>query len=151
MITFGERLRAWRRYRSLTQRGLSDSTGIPQPNVAALESGRVEPKLSTLERLAAGLGVTLGTLLDRRPPQASWSRQQVDALVRKATQKGSLGTGRRNHWAAALRIIAAQKLAAAGHPVALRGRTGERLVKQLRADLGPQIWEAVLRRLDKHV
>jgi transcriptional regulator with XRE-family HTH domain len=150
-MIFGEQLLAWRRYGGLTQQRLSEATGIPQPNMAALEAGRIEPKLSTIERLAAGLGVTIGTLLDKRPPRAAWSRQDVDTLVRKATQKGPLAASPKNQLAGALRIIASQKLAAAGRPVALRGRTGERLIKQVRADLGPQLWEAVLRRLDKHV
>jgi len=75
----------------------------------------------------------------------------VDALVRKAIQKEAPGAGPQQGLARALRVIAAQKMAAAGHPVALRGRTGERLVKQLRADLGPALWKAVINRLDKHV
>ncbi len=150
-MSFSERLLAWRRHVGLTQQELAAATGILQPNLAALEGNRIEPKLSTLERLAAGLGITLGALLDNRPPQAAWSRHQVDALVRKATQKGPIGKGPHHQLAKALRIITAQKLAAAGRPVSLRGRTGERLIKQLRADLGPQRWETILRRLDKHV
>ena len=150
-MVFGERLLAWRRHRGLTQKELADATGILQPNMAALEANRIEPKLSTIERLAGGLGITSGTLLDERPPQSAWSRHQIDTLVRQAIQKKSPGAGRENHLPRALRVIAAQKLAAAGRPVTSHGRTGERLVKQLRADLGPQLWEAVIRRLDKYV
>jgi len=151
-MNFSDHLLAWRRFRALTQTALAGAARIPQPNIAALEAGRLEPKLSTLRRLAHALGITPGRLLDERPPQQSWSRHRIDALVRSAAKgKKSSGTLSTDRLGRALRVVAASKLAASGHPVALKGRTGERLIKQLRADLGPAVWAAVVRRLDKYV
>jgi transcriptional regulator with XRE-family HTH domain len=148
-MTFGERLLTWRRFRNLTQAALSLKTGIPQPNIAALEGNRSDPKLSTMERLARALGISIAALLEARPPRPGWSRHRIDALVREAVEpaKGK----RRSPWARALRVLASEKLAAAGRPVSVGGRTGERLVRQLRADLGPAVWSSVLRRLEKHL
>jgi transcriptional regulator with XRE-family HTH domain len=150
-MSFGENLLAWPRHLGYTQVVLAAKAGIAQPNLVGLEGNRLEPKLSTIQRLAASLGISAGKLLDQRPPQASWNRHRIDALVREAvTAKTS--TSKRRKWAAeALRIIASGKLGAAGHRVTLNGRTGERLIKQLQADLGPRIWKEVVRRLDKHI
>jgi transcriptional regulator with XRE-family HTH domain len=140
---------AWRRHLGYTQVVLAAKAGIAQPNLVGLEGNRLEPKLSTIQRLAAGLGISAGKLLDQRPPQASWNRHRIDALVREALSGAPIASGSRKHLTNALRVVASGKLAAAGHPVSLRGRNGERLIKQLRADLGPKLWEAVIRRLDK--
>jgi len=149
-MVFSERLLSWRRRRGLTQSSLSQKTHIPQPNIAALESGRLEPKLSTIQRLAAGLEISAGTLLDQDPPRAAWNRHQIDALVRNALSTKRVG-GTPRPEVMALRLAAAGKLAAAGRGVRAGGRTGERLIKRLRADLGPDLWAAVVRRLDKHL
>jgi len=150
-MIFGERLLAWRRYRGLTQVALAKVTKIPQPSLAALEAGRFEPKLSTIQRLAGGLTISAGKLIDEYPPQSPWSRQRIDALVQEAVDNKAAPGRLQNPMAVALRMVAADKLSASGHRVALRGRTGERLVKQLRADLGPVLWAAITRRLDKLV
>jgi predicted transcriptional regulator len=34
-------------------------TGVPQPQIARIESGAVSPRMDTLERLMTGAGVTL--------------------------------------------------------------------------------------------
>jgi len=149
-MSFSDHLLAWRRSKGLTQAALARASRIPQPNIAAFESGRLDPKLSTLRRLAHALGISLGSLLDGRPMQPGWTRQRIDALVRSAAKgKASPGASSTQELSRALRFVAASKLAALGRPVALKGRTGERLVKQLRADLGPEVWNAVVRRLDK--
>lgn len=147
-MIFGERLLSWRRHFGLTQAALAARADMPQPHMAALEAGRLEPKLSTLVRLARALGVTPGRLLDERPPRTRWSRHRIDALVRDAVSPKSSSSSSR--LSAALRVVAAPKLRAAGHKVTLNGRTGERLLKQLRAELGPDLWATVVRRLDKY-
>jgi transcriptional regulator with XRE-family HTH domain len=148
-MTFDSHLVAWRRFRGLTQSGLAARTAIPQPNIAALEAGRLDPKLSTVRRLAQALEVSVGKLLDELPSSSGWNRHRIDALVRRALQPAP---GRdRSRMEEALRVVAAHKLKAAGQAVRLNGRNGQRLSKQLRADLGPKLWNAVIRRLDKHL
>jgi len=53
----GEELRRLRREVALSQRELAARTGVPQPNIAAYESGRRQPSSETLERLGTVLRV----------------------------------------------------------------------------------------------
>jgi len=53
----GEELRRLRREMAMSQRELAARTGIPQPNIAAYESGRRQPSAETLERLGTVLRV----------------------------------------------------------------------------------------------
>lgn len=46
---------ALREERGLSQRDLADRAGMKQPQLARLETGQVEPRLDTLQRLAAAL------------------------------------------------------------------------------------------------
>ncbi len=61
---FGIRLRYLREQRHLTQLDLSAKTDIDESNIRKYEKGKVNLKLTTLERLAAGLEITLGELLN---------------------------------------------------------------------------------------
>jgi DNA-binding XRE family transcriptional regulator len=45
--------------RGLTQKELADLVGTKQPSIARLESGRTEPKISFLRRLAEVMGAEL--------------------------------------------------------------------------------------------
>lgn len=48
---------AQREQHGWSQRELADRAGMKQPQLARLETGQVEPKLDTLERLARAVGV----------------------------------------------------------------------------------------------
>jgi len=45
-----------REQRGWSQRELADRAGMKQPQLARLETGQVEPKLGTLQRLATAMG-----------------------------------------------------------------------------------------------
>jgi DNA-binding XRE family transcriptional regulator len=45
--------------RGLTQQELAEKVGTKQPSIARLESGKTEPKISFLRRLAEALGADL--------------------------------------------------------------------------------------------
>ena len=47
---------ALREQRGWSQRELADRAGMKQPQLARLETGQVEPKLDTLQRLAIAMG-----------------------------------------------------------------------------------------------
>ncbi len=55
----GEEVRRLRIERGLSQQELAGRMGLPQSAIARLEAGRVEPRLSTLDRVAQTLGVEL--------------------------------------------------------------------------------------------
>lgn len=48
-----------RQKRGLTQKELSERTGITQADISRLEKGNANPSLKTLRRLANGLGMNL--------------------------------------------------------------------------------------------
>lgn len=60
-------LRRLRAQRGLTQRALAELASSVQPRIAELEAGRGEVLTSTLDQLAAALGLDADHLL-RRPP-----------------------------------------------------------------------------------
>jgi ribosome-binding protein aMBF1 (putative translation factor) len=55
----GEEVRRLRAERGLSQQQLAERMGVPQSVVARLEAGGVEPRLSTLDRVARALDVEL--------------------------------------------------------------------------------------------
>ncbi len=68
LLTFGRRLRHYRRQRGLTLDALGARVGKPAPYLSNLENGRREPKLGLLNALATALDVSPADLLDAAPP-----------------------------------------------------------------------------------
>jgi len=60
---FGVRLRMRRMELGLTQEKLAHSIGIDRTYISGLERGSRNPTLLVLERVASGLGTTVGQLL----------------------------------------------------------------------------------------
>ena len=49
-------LKTARRRAGMSQRDLAEAAGVPQPAVARIESGRVQPRVDTLDRLLKACG-----------------------------------------------------------------------------------------------
>jgi transcriptional regulator with XRE-family HTH domain len=62
---FGDRMRELRRREGISQDGLAHSSGIHSTSIGRIERGGREPRLTTILRLAHGLGVEPGELVDR--------------------------------------------------------------------------------------
>jgi len=62
----GKNLRAARERLGLTQEQVSERSGVQAGEVSRIEHGKRDPKVSTLEKLAAAVEVEPGDLL--RPP-----------------------------------------------------------------------------------
>lgn len=60
----GENLRAARTKRELTQEQLSERTGVQAGEISRIETGKRDPQVSTVLKLAKGLGVKPGQLLE---------------------------------------------------------------------------------------
>ena len=112
MRTFGQHLMAWRRLRKMTQQELSLKARIPQPNLSALESDRLDPQLSTLRRLAHALEISFAELLDEGPPLPVLGRHEIDGLLRDATRSSSQVNQNASPWADALRVVLHDRRAA---------------------------------------
>ncbi|HEX2038999.1 MAG TPA: helix-turn-helix transcriptional regulator [Acidimicrobiales bacterium] len=61
---FGRRLRSLRRAAGLTQERLGELAGLHRTFITHMEKGETSPTLVTILRLARGLGVRPGALLD---------------------------------------------------------------------------------------
>jgi transcriptional regulator with XRE-family HTH domain len=68
---FGERLRRLRNHHKLSQDALANATDIHPTAIGRMERGSREPRLTTILRLAHGLGVEPGELLDGLAPKSS--------------------------------------------------------------------------------
>jgi len=56
--TFGRNVRAWRKSRGWSQDTLAEVVGIARTYVSNIERGQRNVRLTTVERLAAGLGLS---------------------------------------------------------------------------------------------
>jgi transcriptional regulator with XRE-family HTH domain len=93
------RLRALRSERGLTLDGLAERTGVSRSMISLIERGESSPTAVILNRLAAGLGVTLASLfaekasadaspLARRADQRTWCDPESGYLRRNLSPPG---------------------------------------------------------------
>ena len=68
LATLGHRIRHFRGERGFTLDQLGDAIGLAGSQLSLIENGKREPKLSTLDALAAALDVELAELLAREAP-----------------------------------------------------------------------------------
>jgi DNA-binding XRE family transcriptional regulator len=61
---FGRRVRELRAREGLSQDGLAHTSGIHLTSIGRIERGGREPRLTTIQKLAKGLGVEPGELTD---------------------------------------------------------------------------------------
>ncbi len=90
----GEQLRRLRAEQGLSVRTLASQAGFSPSFISQVENGQVSPSISSLERIAAVLGVTLagffgrwgnltGTVMrsnQRQEMSSSWSRARIESL-----------------------------------------------------------------------
>ena len=70
-----------RHEKGISQRQLGEMTGIKQPVIARIESGRSVPKIDTLQKVLLALGKTL-TITDVAPAATQAKTQTPAALER---------------------------------------------------------------------
>ena len=63
----GERVRWWRKKRLLTLRSLSERSGVAYATIHAIETGKQDPRPSTIVRLAEALEVDPDALMEEEP------------------------------------------------------------------------------------
>jgi transcriptional regulator with XRE-family HTH domain len=62
-MTIGRRIRSIRAEKGLSQYDLADLSGLERSTLARIELGEVDPRISTLRKIAKALGVEVGKLL----------------------------------------------------------------------------------------
>jgi transcriptional regulator with XRE-family HTH domain len=63
LVTFGRALRRARRDRDMSQEALARAAGLGSKHVSEIERANRDPRLTTLLKLAAALGLDAGELL----------------------------------------------------------------------------------------
>ncbi|TDO90061.1 helix-turn-helix protein [Halanaerobium saccharolyticum] len=58
-MNIGKRLKKYRNQRGLSQKRLSNHTGISQSFISSIESNKQSPTITTLERICRALGITI--------------------------------------------------------------------------------------------
>jgi len=146
----GARLGGWRRSRNFTQVALAARAGLPQASVSIIEHGRRDISLRTVFRLAAALGITPGTLLDKDPPITALTRHEVDSIARAVV------TGKRNipsmhrRLADACAVAMRPTLEACGMPGMVRARrSGESAFNAAIQRFGREQVDLILDRVDR--
>ena len=82
MKLIGSQIRAWRSFRGLSQAELAQIANLPRPNLSALEQGRHDCTLSTLQRLARALKLSPAQLLEEAPLASfTLDRHEVDQIA----------------------------------------------------------------------
>jgi transcriptional regulator with XRE-family HTH domain len=69
-MNIGEKIREYRRRKDFTQAELAEQVGINKQNISRYESGKSEPRKSTLQKLADALEVSTDELLGLREASA---------------------------------------------------------------------------------
>jgi len=60
-------LKALREQRGLSLRKLGEQAGVHYVSLVKMEAGRLDPRLSTLQRVAGALGVLVSVLIGEQP------------------------------------------------------------------------------------
>ncbi len=68
-MTTGEKIKLARKAAKMTQRELSEKTGIAEPTIRKYESDRLNPKYNTLVTFANALGVRMAYFLNEKTPE----------------------------------------------------------------------------------
>lgn len=64
MDVLAKRVKAYRKDRAINQPEMAWEMGLSTEEVSLIERGKTDPKLSTLQKIAAHMGITVSTLLD---------------------------------------------------------------------------------------
>jgi DNA-binding XRE family transcriptional regulator len=56
-------IRVWRRHRGVSVKALAEKTGLAQPYISQVETGRRDGTVATLRKVAKALGVTIDDLV----------------------------------------------------------------------------------------
>lgn len=62
-IKLGQNLRKWRTKKNMTQGDLASVLNVDRAYISNIENGRMNPTLSTLEKIANALGISSSELL----------------------------------------------------------------------------------------
>lgn len=68
ILNIGENIKAFRSIKKLSQKEVALTIGIDQAQYSRIESGKVEPTVSSLKKIADALGISVGDLFSDDKP-----------------------------------------------------------------------------------
>ena len=71
-MSVGMNIRCIRKEKGMTQKQLGEACGIAEPTIRRYELGKLNPKFSTLQIIAKGLGVSTDDLIDFSDPEEKY-------------------------------------------------------------------------------
>jgi transcriptional regulator with XRE-family HTH domain len=155
-MEIGHQVLAWRRTRGMTQTALAERAGVKRLFISRLESGRVDPSLSSVRRLAIALGLSPGDLIDRAPAAVALDRNALDAWARAAVWPGSSAARKIPAARVLSKLIRARREALGlrrsrgpGFKPSFASLPASHAARWLRASIGEAQWAALQRRIDK--
>ncbi|MCX7804554.1 MAG: LexA family transcriptional regulator [Planctomycetota bacterium] len=87
----GSIIYALRKEKGMRQSELASLTGLKQPNLSRIENGLVEPRQSTLEKIARALGMDVSEMLDERRIAEIESKWGYSAGAQGVAEQGLAG------------------------------------------------------------
>lgn len=86
-VNIGDRIRDLRQKLKFTQTDVARGTGIPQSNLSEFETGKLQPKIETLVKIAHFFGLTISQLIEDK----SDSLELVKLNIRMANNLSEAG------------------------------------------------------------
>ncbi|MCA9501199.1 MAG: helix-turn-helix transcriptional regulator [Nitrospira sp.] len=87
-----EHLRAIRTQQGLSLRTLAEKSGVHFVSLAKMEAGRLDPRLSSVQRVAMALGVSVSELIGEQPitkgGKSHGTHQTKGRVVRGVSRRG---------------------------------------------------------------
>lgn len=68
-----KQIKRYRQAQDMTQFEMSSEIGISEEELSLLERGKTDPKLSTIQKIASCMGITVAELLDTEDEEAEWT------------------------------------------------------------------------------
>ncbi len=85
------RLRTLRTQRKLSLRALADLCGVHFVSLARMEAGKLDPRLSSVQRVAKALGVSVSELIGEKPltigGKSHGTNQTKGRVVRRVSRR----------------------------------------------------------------
>lgn len=79
---------ALRKAKGLSQKDLAERTGLSQQHVSAIESGRIDPRISTLDAMAHALGAQITLRAGAAPAHLDLAAAEEDPRIVEALFEG---------------------------------------------------------------
>lgn len=158
MQPIGQTIQRWRNHRGLTQEALAGAAGVSRPNLSAIEQGARDLTVQTLRRLAGGLGVAPGALVDGVGPKPKYApvntdRHSIDRVTRLAAGQKVRAVGRERKLALALAFVMKSKTGGWSGTRKKRrtARAESETFLRLKSELGAGLLNHLIRRVEKHL